>query len=79
MKLREYLDKEHMSVSAFATLISVHKNFVFMILNGQRRPSIDVARHIQFVTKGEVTVDDVIPLKPICEFCHACGKKLIES
>lgn len=79
MMLRQYLDKERMPVSEMARRLGIHRNHMFMLLNGQRRPSIELARHIEDLTKKEVTLDDLIPPKPKCQFCPACGQKICES
>ncbi len=79
MMLRQYLDQEKIPVTEMARRLLIHRNTMFMILNGQRRPSLELARKIEDMTHKQVTVDDLIPRKDTCDICPRCGRKLCES
>jgi transcriptional regulator with XRE-family HTH domain len=77
MRLRQYLKKENMTVTEFAKRLNVHKNHIFMIINGSRRPSIHLAREIETLTDKYVTIDDLIEKRAPKEVkCPNCGEKI---
>lgn len=72
MKLRQYLDKEKITVAEFSRRCKIHPNHMFNIINGSRRPSLDLARRIQENSANKVQVDELVP-KAVC--CPTCGRK----
>jgi len=55
MKIEEFLEKENMSIAKFALNIGVHYTHILRIVNGQRRPSPELALKIEQATDGQVT------------------------
>lgn len=59
MDLQEYLNaKENRSMVKVATLLGVSRQMVYNYASGANEPSLKIARRIQEVTKGQVTLDD---------------------
>jgi transcriptional regulator with XRE-family HTH domain len=79
-KLREFLERENMSISELAQLLGVTKNYVWMLLDGRNQPSVLLAKEIETVTKGSIKAIDILsdkPLKPRCPTCgHIISKRL---
>ena len=63
MKLRDYLKQKKLSESSFAELLQVSQAHVNRILNGKGYPSAKLANKIQKITKGVVTVEDMIRIR----------------
>ena len=75
MKLREYLQEQKISQRELARRLSISYSYIYMIMSGTRRPSVDVAREIVKMTNNEVTLDELLPAKQH-EKCPHCGKKM---
>lgn len=64
MKLENYLDKKKINQSSFAQMIGVSRTHANKMIKGRRTPSFKLAKKIQEVTEGLVTIDD-FPMEPI--------------
>ena len=62
MKLSEYLKKNKISQEKFAELVGVTRPFITNIANGKKNPSIQLAGRIEEVTKGKVTLKDLLEM-----------------
>lgn len=62
MELRDYLHKHRTSATKLAKQICYHPRTIQMINAGVLKPGRKVALLIEYATKGEVTVDDVLSL-----------------
>ena len=58
MKLEEWLRKEGMLRRAFAERIGASPSTVSLLINGQRKPSLEMAQRIQEATKGKVKMTE---------------------
>lgn len=78
MKLRDWLKKQRIPVASFAQVLNVHVNHLYQILGGTRYAGYALAKHIQALTDGEVTIDELVkPTDPIPPLrCPTCGAKL---
>lgn len=76
MKLREWLDKEKISTKYMAKVLDIHSNHLYLILKGERFPGYHLAKNIEEVTKGEVTVDEIIRKDVPRPRCPCCGRKI---
>lgn len=54
MRLKEYLDREGITITRFAERLCVVRNTVYALINGTKMPSFDLAIKIQRITKNEV-------------------------
>jgi transcriptional regulator with XRE-family HTH domain len=63
MKLKEYLSKHLISQHRFASLLGITHSHIGHIVNGRRAPSLFLAKQIEEVTNGEVSVYDLIDTK----------------
>ena len=61
MELRDYLHFSRKTITSFAKNISISRCHLTQIVNGHKRASIHLAKHIEEVTGGEVTVKDLRP------------------
>jgi plasmid maintenance system antidote protein VapI len=60
MRLKEYLDREGITITHFAERLDVVRNTVYALLNGTKTPSLDLAIKIQRITRNEVMPLDFI-------------------
>ena len=75
MELKEYLKESKIKIGDFAEMINVHRNHLSGIINKRFVPGIALARHIEKLTKGKVTVDELIR-KEERNICPCCKRKL---
>lgn len=59
MDLRRYLFEKEMTIKAFATSIGRSTDHIRGICKGRLRPSRTLARYIETMTEGSVTLDDL--------------------
>lgn len=76
MNLKEYLDKYKITLTEMASRIGVSKNFLSMVLHGKRKLSLDIALVIRKETKGECTLDELLPPITQPNVCECCGRRL---
>ncbi len=75
MELKEYLKKNKIKIGDLAEILGVHRNHLSAIINKRYVPSILLARQIVKLTKGDVTVNELIPQEEV-KFCPCCKRKL---
>ena len=63
MDVVEYLKANNLNRSQFAKKLGISPTHMSDICNGKKVPSLALARHIIEVTKGEVTVADLLPIE----------------
>lgn len=54
--LKQYCKNNHLTLNNFATLIGVSRIHIASIIQGKRKPSLTLAKKIETVTNGAVTV-----------------------
>lgn len=62
MHLREYLEKNKISITDFAKRTEFSRPFVSLLLHGRRRISPRAAKIISSFTDGEVSVKEILSL-----------------
>lgn len=60
MKLKEYLKINGIRTEDFAKEIDFHRDHLYKIMNGNRRPAKKTMRAIVKITKGKVTIEDLL-------------------
>lgn len=60
MDLRRYLFEKRISVTKFSSALGCSRIHLSGIVNGHRKPSTQLANHIELLTNGEVTVQDLL-------------------
>ena len=60
MKIKEYLEKTRLTQKEFSSLVGVSQSHVSNIMGGVKNPSIQLINKIETLTKGEVTVTDLL-------------------
>lgn len=60
MDLKLYLESRNLTVKEFAIMIDVHPATISNYLNWNRKPNLEIGRRIEKVTKGKVTIDDLL-------------------
>lgn len=73
MKLKDWLKKEKIKVSALAAHLGVTKNHVYVHLRGESQFGYEVAKEVQEFTHGEVTVEELRTLPK--SRCPTCGRR----
>ena len=59
MKLRDYLDRECLTLEQFAARTGLHVSTVSRIAAGKNPPSPELVQRIREATRGEVTPNDL--------------------
>ncbi len=59
MDLREYLFHHRLTVKEFSEMLDCSRAYISAIIHGKREPSIRLAKSIERVTNGEVTVKEL--------------------
>ena len=59
-KLKVYLFYKNMSITAFAKLIGVSRNYIGQICLGKMTPAKFLAKEIERATNGEVKAEDLL-------------------
>jgi DNA-binding transcriptional regulator YdaS (Cro superfamily) len=58
--LREYMFYNDMTVTAFAKLVGVTRNYISQISRGHMKPSRLLAKEIERITEGKVKAEDLL-------------------
>lgn len=64
MDLREYLFRNRITVKKFSEKMECARTHISEILHGRRKPSKRLAQSIENATNGEVTVAELMAMKP---------------
>jgi transcriptional regulator with XRE-family HTH domain len=59
MKLEEYLKKKKLTQVAFGFLYGISSIHINRLIRGKSNPSINLAKHIEEVTNGAVTMQEL--------------------
>ena len=59
MRLKDYLNLEHLTERDFSDLVKVSQAHINYIIRGKRNPSFHLAKQIKKVTNGRVTLEDL--------------------
>jgi len=62
MKLREYLDKNKISISDFARQSEFTRTYLSLLLSGKTRISPRTAKLLAMSTKGEVSEEELLSM-----------------
>lgn len=62
MKLQDYLKKNKINQRAFAKLVGVTQPHIQGIAKNTRNPSIYLAKKIEMITKGQVSVIELLDI-----------------
>lgn len=67
MRLQDYLHENKITITDFAEFLGIHKGYLSRLLRGWNKPSKLLAEKIEYVTKKQVTVEDLmsIPFDPV--------------
>lgn len=60
MYLEEYLKKNKLTQVAFGSLSGISSIHINRLIRGKSNPSINLAKHIEEVTNGDVTMNELI-------------------
>lgn len=63
MKLQDYIDSYGIKKTVLARILKVHRGTIYRICSGNT-PNLRLAKKIQTVTRGEVTVQDLLQIEP---------------
>ncbi len=68
MKLEEYLNINSLTKTKFSLLVGVSQSHISNILLGKKNPSLALAKYIEEITKGSVTIYELINPKSLLKF-----------
>jgi len=60
MDLKYYLDSRNISRKEFAEMVGVDASTISNYIHFRRKPTLEIGRMIEKVTKGKVTIDDLL-------------------
>lgn len=63
MKLKDYFTINNIRPTHFLKDLDISQQHLWGIMRGANRPSFKLAKKIQILTNGSVTVDDLMPAK----------------
>jgi len=75
MKLKKWLKKEKMTGIVLAKKLLINVYYLNLIINGKRKPSLELANKICEITNNEVTLFEL----GIEQFCRCCKQKLYDK
>ena len=62
MSMKEYLFRKNLSVKQFAAELAISTSYLYQLIRGERKPSLELAQGIEKCTSGEVTVSKLMGL-----------------
>ena len=75
MNINDFLKKYKISCNKLAQKLDMHPNHIWMVANGKRNASLELAMKIEAISNGEVTVAEIRP-PSTKRRCPCCGKVL---
>lgn len=60
MDLKQYIDQANLQKKAFAHMANISLSALSNYVYKRRRPRLDIAQRIVKITKGKVTIDDLL-------------------
>ena len=54
--MKDYLFRKNLSVKQLASDLRISPSYLYQLIRGERKPSLDLAQKIETLTEGEVTV-----------------------
>lgn len=60
MDLKTYLELKNIQLNDFADIIGVDSSTISRYIHWHRKPALDIAMRIEKVTKGKVTIEDLM-------------------
>jgi len=60
MHLREYLWKHKITIQQFAEKVSYNRNYISLVMKGEKKAGKRLAKAIEEATNGEVTAEELL-------------------
>lgn len=54
--MKDYLFRNNLSVKQLAADLEISPSYLYQLIRGERKPSLELAQRIKTITEGEVTV-----------------------
>lgn len=54
--MKDYLFRNNLSVKQLAADLEISPSYLYQLIRGERKPSLELAQRIETITEGEVTV-----------------------
>ena len=54
--MKDYLFRNNLSVKQLASDLEISPSYLYQLIRGERKPSLELAQKIESITDGEVTV-----------------------
>lgn len=54
--MKDYIFRKNLSVKQLASDLEISPSYLYQLIRGERKPSLDLAQKIEIITGGEVTV-----------------------
>ena len=60
--MKDYLFRKNLSVKQLASDLEISPSYLYQLIRGERKPSLDLAQKIEIITGGDVTVGRLLGL-----------------
>ncbi|MCB1082011.1 MAG: helix-turn-helix transcriptional regulator [Chlamydiia bacterium] len=61
--MKDYLFRKNLSVKQLAGDLNISTSYLYQLIRGERKPSIELAQRIEEITKGEVTLEMLLGIE----------------
>lgn len=61
--MKDYLFRKNLSVKQLAADLEISPSYLYQLVRGERKPSLELAKKIETITDGEVTVGRLLGFK----------------
>lgn len=61
--MKDFIFRKNLSVKQLASDLEISPSYLYQLIRGERKPSLDLAQKIEIITGGEVTVGRLLGFK----------------
>lgn len=61
--MKDYLFRKNLSVKQMAGDLKISTSYLYQLIRGERKPSIELAQRIEEITSGEVTLEMLLGIE----------------
>ncbi|MCB1109833.1 MAG: helix-turn-helix transcriptional regulator [Chlamydiia bacterium] len=63
--MKDYLFRNNLSVKQLASDLEISPSYLYQLIRGERKPSLELAQKIESITDGEVTVGRLLGFEEV--------------
>lgn len=61
--MKDYIFRKNLSVKQLASALAISTSYLYQLIRGERKPSLELAQKIEDFTSGEITVGKLLGFK----------------